>query len=94
WGDQSLNRVLNSTLQSESQTALKSWLSFLQLFNAALGKLSTVHNTIWRGLTIDVVEKLNENEDLILCSIISCSSSSTVIEHLLDDKSILCSIKS
>ncbi|CAF2049678.1 unnamed protein product [Rotaria magnacalcarata] len=94
WGDQSLNRVLNSTLQSESQTALKSWLSFLQLFNAALGKLSTAHNTIWRGLTIDVVEKLNENEDLILCSIISCSSSSTVIEHLLDDKSILCSIKS
>ncbi|CAF3737411.1 unnamed protein product [Rotaria socialis] len=94
WNGQSLNRVLNSALQSESQTALKSWLSFLKLFNAALRKLPTVHNTLWRGLPFDVVEKLNENEDLILCSIISCSSSSTIIEHLLDDKSIICSVKS
>ncbi|CAF4391012.1 unnamed protein product [Rotaria sp. Silwood2] len=94
WNDQSLNKVLNNTLQSEDHTALQSWLSFLKLFNAALEKLSTVHNTVWRGLTIDAAEKLNENEDLILCSVISCSSSRTIIEHLLDDKSVLCSIKS
>ncbi|CAF3694168.1 unnamed protein product [Rotaria sp. Silwood1] len=94
WNDQSLNRILNSTLQSEDQAALKPWLNFLKLFYKALEKLSPIHNTIWRGLTINIAEKLNENEDLILCSVISCSLSSTMIEHLLDDKSVLCSIKS
>ncbi|CAF1295688.1 unnamed protein product [Rotaria sordida] len=95
WNDQCLNRVLNNTLQSKNHTTLKSWLSFLKLFNGALKKLPTVHDTtIWRGLTIDLVEKLNKNENLILCTIISCSSSRTIIEHLLDDTSVLCSIKS
>jgi hypothetical protein len=94
WGDQSLNRILNRTLQSDDRTTLTPWLGFLKLFFNALEKLPTIKGTIWRGLPIDVTEKLKENQELVLSGITSCSSAVSIITHFLKNNSVLCSIES
>jgi hypothetical protein len=92
WGDQSLHRVLNQILQSDDRTKVTPWLGFLKIFNTALKKLPNVKDTIWRGLPIDTAVKLKENEQLILCSVTSCSLSADVIKCCLNSSSVLCSI--
>jgi len=92
WGDRSLYRVLNQILQSDDRTKVKPWLGFLKIFDTALEKLPNVKDRIWRGLPIDIAEKLQENEELILCSVTSCSLSADVIKSCLNSSSVLCSI--
>jgi hypothetical protein len=92
WGHQSLHRVLNQILQSNDRTKVKPWLGFLKIFNTALEKLPNVKDTIWRGLPVDLTEKLQENEELILCSLTSCSLSADVIKSCLSSNSVLCCI--
>jgi hypothetical protein len=90
----SLPEVLNQALQSGDQAVIEPWLGFLKLFKNALNKLPTVKKTIWRGLPMDIFEKLKKNEELVCWSITSCSMSSNIIKHFLTDDSVFCSIES
>ncbi|CAF4949461.1 unnamed protein product [Rotaria sp. Silwood1] len=92
-GDQSLHNVLNQTLQTKDKKKLKPWFNFLQLFNTALEKLPNVKQTIWRGLPIDTVEKLEENDELVLCCVTSSSLSIDIMKYFLTNNPILCSIE-
>ncbi|CAF1321970.1 unnamed protein product [Rotaria magnacalcarata] len=93
WVEKSLHPVLNKALQSQKKETLKPWRGFLRLLHAAFNKLPTVNQTIWRGLPIDVVAKLEENQELVLSCITSCSLSPDIMVHFLSEKSVLCSIK-
>jgi len=91
---QSLHYVLNQALQSEDRAMIKSWLGFLKLFNGALEKLPTVKDTIWRGLPNDIAKQLKENEEVVCWGVTSCSTSADIINSIVDQNSILCSIES
>jgi len=93
WGDQSLHRVLNQALQSDDRRILTPWLGFLKLFNNALEKLPTVKDTIWRGLSNNIAKQLKENDEVVCWGVTSCSTSADIICNILDQNSVLCSIK-
>ncbi|CAF2639469.1 unnamed protein product [Rotaria sp. Silwood2] len=94
WGDQSLHNVLNRTLQTRNKIQLEPWLDFLKLFYTALEKLPNVKETLWRGLPIDISKKLEEDDELILCCVTSCSLSIDIMGCFLENNPILCSIES
>jgi hypothetical protein len=93
WNDRSLNRILNQALQSSDRAMLKPWLDFLKLFNHALEKLPIVKDTIWRRLPIDTAKQLKDNEEIVCWGVTSSSTSADIMNNMLHQNSILCSIK-
>ncbi|CAF3548677.1 unnamed protein product [Rotaria socialis] len=87
------NGKVQNALQSRNKETLKPWRGFFRLLYAAFTKLPTVNQTIWRGLLIDVAAKLEENQELVLCCITSCSLSADIMVHFFSENSVLCSIK-
>lgn len=92
-GNQNVHHVLNQALYLGMHSQIRPWFSFLKLFNTALEKLPTTTATIWRGVKANIVQNLRDNDEITWSNFSSCSFSSTVIRHLLDESSILCSIE-
>lgn len=90
---QSLHEALNRALQSGDPALIKPWLKFLKLFYNALDKVPSIKNTVWRGLPINLAEQLKDNEEIVCCGFTSCSTSADVIKAILDQNSVLCSVK-
>lgn len=50
WGNNSFYRILNTVLRNSDRNALKSWFSFLKLFDTALKLLPMRKQNVWRGI--------------------------------------------
>lgn len=94
WSENSLHRQLNQALQSGNKETIKPWLGFLKLLNSALEKLPTVKGTIYRGLPKNIETQLKDKSEIVLWQYVSCSTSSGIINSILDENSIVCSIES
>jgi hypothetical protein len=93
WGNQSLHHILNRALNLEIYSLIRPWFGFLKLFMTALEKLPNNNTVIWRGVNIDIVKILRENDEITWWNFSSCSLSCTFIRQLLDENSVLCSIE-
>jgi hypothetical protein len=83
WSATSLYRVLNQALRSENREALAIWFPYLKLFDAALDKLPTVQENVWRGVPLDIGKNFTKNQMITWWSVNSCSLSVNVIKNFL-----------
>ncbi|CAF2126177.1 unnamed protein product, partial [Rotaria magnacalcarata] len=88
-----LHSQLNLALRSKDRSMLTPWLLYLKLFNTALQKLPTIHGEVWRGMSIDIANRLTENEEIIWGCVSSCSLSKDIIKSYLNQNTTLCSIE-
>ena len=89
WGDESLYRVLNKALRSETRRELTQWFPYLKLFDTALEKLPTVKECLWRGIDAGLTTKFEKDQDLIWWAVSSCSSSLDVIKDFVGKDAVL-----
>jgi hypothetical protein len=82
-GDNSFYHVLNQALRSENRRGLRPWFGFLRLFDAALAKLPTVQECIWRGVNGNISQQFKKDEILTWWSVSSCSVSLEVVQDFL-----------
>ena len=91
--DGHLYQIIKNDFQSNDQSLSQSWSSYLQLLEDAVQKLPNIRTNIWRGVSEKTSKNLRDNDNFLWKSIVSCSSSSEIIEDYLESNSIMCFIE-
>ncbi|CAF3052229.1 unnamed protein product [Rotaria sp. Silwood2] len=63
--DKCLYVVLNATLRAANRQKLKSWLLYLRLFVSALSRLPPLHETVYRGIKLDLSHEYTKGETIV-----------------------------
>ncbi|CAF4617497.1 unnamed protein product, partial [Rotaria sp. Silwood2] len=63
--DKCLYVVLNATLRAANRQKLKPWLLYLRLFVSALSRLPPLHETVYRGIKLDLSHEYTKGETIV-----------------------------
>jgi hypothetical protein len=85
-GPRSVYRLVNTALQANILSRLKSWFLYLKLIHTALNKLPSQQVKLWRGIRKDVSTGYLKGMCVTWFSISSCSNDAGVVEKFLDKK--------
>ncbi len=81
-GDQSLYRVLNSTLRAEKRSLLKPWFLYLKLVLTGLNKLPSLEDrTFYRGVKLDLSDNYPPGKIIVWWGFSSCTSTIDLLER-------------
>ena len=72
--------VLNATLRDKNRQKLRPWFSYLKLILTALGRLPSVHTTIYRGVKLDLISDYPEGKTFVWWGFSSCTLSVKVLQ--------------
>ena len=81
--EKSFYSILNETLRDKRrETLLPPWLKFLRLFFTGLSKLpSTGHQTIYRGVKLDLRNEYEQGKRVVWWGFSSCTKDAAVLEN-------------
>jgi hypothetical protein len=82
-GEHSFYRILNQVLRNEDRNQVKSWFSYLKLFDTALHKLPKVTENVWRAVPGNIASKYKTGQILTWWCVTSCSTSAAVVKAFL-----------
>jgi hypothetical protein len=73
--------ILNETLRRENRELLNPWFLYLKLSYRALSRLPSVHQTIYRGVKLDLSYLYPEGKEFFWWSFSSCTTTINVLER-------------